>query len=364
MNAVMENLPGIGWLALLLLGNAFFVAGEFAVMGARRSQIEPKAEAGSRNAKTTLYAMEHVTHILAICQLGITVCSLLILIVAEPAIHGLLAVPLESMGMAPGVATTTSFILALLVVTFLHVTFGEMVPKNAAVTLADKAVLYLAPPLVWIEKILRPVIRSLNWAANLVLRMMRVEPQDEVTSTYTLQEVQSIVEESTRTGLVEDHTGILSGALEFSEHVAADEMVPVDNIITLPINASPADFEKLVRKTGFSRFIIEDPKDDTYVGYLHLKDILTFPDEAYEKPIPVSQLRSMANVGLDQDIEDALALMQRSGSHMARVISPQGSTVGVLFLEDVIEVLIGEIHDATQSQTVTIRQKMGDIADM
>src|SRR5699024_346280 len=124
-----EHIPGLLWLVILLAGNAFFVAGEFAVMGARRSQIEPRVESGSRLARYALFAMEHVTDILAICQLGITVCSLLILNVSEPAIAYLFSVPLASLGLDPSVVYTTAFILALIVVTFLHVTFGEMVPK-------------------------------------------------------------------------------------------------------------------------------------------------------------------------------------------------------------------------------------------
>ncbi len=146
----MSDWAGILWLAFLLVGNAFFVAAEFAVMSARRSQIEPLAEAGSKRAQTTLRAMENVSLMLACAQLGITVCSLLILQVAEPAIHHLLAVPLEAAGVPVEVADIVAFAVALLVVTFLHVTFGEMVPKNISVSVADKAALLLAPPLMFI----------------------------------------------------------------------------------------------------------------------------------------------------------------------------------------------------------------------
>ena len=133
----MSDWAGILWLAFLLVGNAFFVAAEFAVMSARRSQIEPLAEAGSKRAQTTLRAMENVSLMLACAQLGITVCSLLILQVAEPAIHHLLAVPLEAAGVPEEVANIVAFAVALLLVTFLHVTFGEMVPKHISVSVAD-----------------------------------------------------------------------------------------------------------------------------------------------------------------------------------------------------------------------------------
>lgn len=354
-----EHIPGLLWLVVLLAGNAFFVAGEFAVMGARRSQVEPRVDEGAKGAKHALFALEHVTDILAICQLGITVCSLLILNVSEPAVAYVFSVPLAAMGLDPAYAGVIAFVLALLVVTFLHVTFGEMVPKNAAVSVADRAVLLLAPPLVMLEKVFRPIIRLLNWSANIVLRLFRVVPQKEVTSTYTLEEVQSIVEESQRTGLLDDQTGILSGALHFSDVRADQEMVPMDQIISIPASATPAQFDQAVRKTGLSRFVVEDTNDNTYIGYLHIKDLMSVPEARYTAPIPVNRVRSMVNITTDKPIDDALTAMQRVGVHMARVQDAEGATVGVLFLEDVIEVLVGEIRDVTQSQTVTIRQRMG-----
>src|SRR5699024_11196802 len=161
-----EHIPGLLWLIVLLVGNAFFVAGEFAVMGARRSQIEPRLEDGSKLAKYAMFAMEHVTDILAICQLGMTACSLLLLTVSEPAIACVVGVRLQVIGIDPAVAGTVAFVVALVVVTFLHVTFGELVPRDAAVSVADRAVMRLAPPLVLLDKIMRAIIVVLNWCAN------------------------------------------------------------------------------------------------------------------------------------------------------------------------------------------------------
>ena len=145
---------GIVWLVVLLAGNAFFVAAEFAVISARRSQIEPKAEAGSRAAKTTLWAMEHATMMLATTQLGITICSLLILNVSEPSIHHLLEGPLGWTGLSPELVSVVGFVITLVLVSFLHVVFGEMVPKNISFSLPDRAALMLAPPLVAIARVL------------------------------------------------------------------------------------------------------------------------------------------------------------------------------------------------------------------
>jgi CBS domain containing-hemolysin-like protein len=344
----MSDWAGIFWLAVLLVGNAFFVAAEFAVMSARRSQIEPLAEAGSKRAQTTLRAMENVSLMLACAQLGITVCSLLILQVAEPAIHHLLAVPLEAAGIPAEAADLVAFAIALLVVTFLHVTFGEMVPKNISVSVADKAALLLAPPLMFIARTVKPVIAALNWSANHILKLMRIEPKDEVASTFTLEEVQSIVQESTRHGLVDDEAGLITGALEFSEHTASRVMVPLEKLVMLKAATTPAEFEKAVSRTGFSRFPMLDD-DGMLSGYLHIKDVLTIPDSGYQQPIAESRIRSLANLAMDDEIEKAMSVMQRTGSHLARVIGPDGLTWGVLFLEDVIEQLVGEIRDATQA---------------
>ncbi|MDI3212622.1 hemolysin family protein [Arthrobacter sp. AL12] len=344
----MSDWAGILWLVVLLLGNAFFVGAEFAVMSARRSQIEPLAEAGSKRAQTTLRAMENVSLMLACAQLGITVCSLLILQVAEPAIHHLMAVPLEAVGIPVEIADIVAFAVALLLVTFLHVTIGEMVPKNISVSVADKAALLLAPPLMFIARLVKPVIVALNWSANHILKLMRIEPKDEVTSSFTLEEVQSIVQESTRHGLVDDDAGLITGALEFSEHTAADVMVPLDKLVMMKSNTTPVEFEKAVSRTGFSRFPMLDD-DGMLSGYLHIKDVLSIPDAAYHQPIAESHIRSLANLAMDDEIETAMSVMQRTGSHLARVIGPDGLTQGVLFLEDVIEQLVGEIRDATQA---------------
>lgn len=345
----MSDWMGIVWLVVLLFANAFFVAGEFAVMSARRSQIEPLAEAGNKRAINALKAMENVSIMLAICQLGITVCSLLILNVAEPAIHHLFEVPLHMVGIPDAFVDTVAFLLALLIVTFLHVTFGEMVPKNMAVSVADKAVLLLATPLLWLSTITKPIVYSLNWIANHALRLMGIEPKDEVTSSYTIEEVQSIVEESTKHGTLEDDAGILSSALEFSDYTAENIMVKLDEVVTLPADTTPRSFEKAVGRTGFSRFVMLD-EDDAFAGYLHLKDVLAIPDSLYGEPISVTRLRSMANLKANTEVEDALAVMQRTGSHVARVLGEKNSTIGILFFEDVLEQLVGEIHDATQQQ--------------
>ncbi|BDZ38711.1 hypothetical protein GCM10025863_13250 [Microbacterium suwonense] len=196
----MNDWAGLVWLVVLLLANAFFVGGEFAVISARRSQVEPLAERGSKAATTALYAMEHATLMLATSQLGITICSLLILNVSEPAIHHLLEIPMHAVGWDPAVISVVAFVVTLALVSFLHVVFGEMVPKNLAFSIPDRAVLILAPPLVWVSRVFGPVIHALNGMANAFLRLFRVEPKNEAASTFTIEEVATIVDRSRREG--------------------------------------------------------------------------------------------------------------------------------------------------------------------
>lgn len=343
----MDDLGGIAWLVVLLLVNGFFVASEFAVISARRSQIEPLAERGKRSAKTALWAMEHATLMLATTQLGITVCSLVILNVSEPAIHHLLQGPLGLTGWSAETIGVVSFVVALVLVSFLHVIFGEMVPKNISFSVPDRAALFLATPLVWFARLVKPVIIALNASANGVLRLFGVEPKAEAVSTFTLDEVETIVNQSTREGLVTDRSGALTAAFEFTEKKVRDVAIGLDKLITLPVTATPADVERQVAKHGFSRYVTVDA-DGRPTGYLHLKDVLDLEDTGYNLPVPAKRIRRLAPVFADSDLEDALETMRRTGLHLARAFDGDGETTGVLFLEDIIEELVGEVQDATR----------------
>lgn len=342
-----EYLPGIIWLVVLLVVNAFFVGAEFAVISARRSQIEPRAEAGSKAAKTTLWAMEHATLMLATSQLGITVCSLVILNVSEPAIHHLLEIPLGLTPLSADIISIMAFVIALLLVTFLHVVIGEMVPKNISFSVPTRAALILAPPLVMVARIFKPVIWTLNGIANGILRLFKVEPKNEATSAYTLDEVATIVEQSTRDGVLDDASGTLVKAFEFTAKTVADVEVPIDQMVLLPQDPTPADLQQAVAEHGYSRYIITNAGNEP-AGYLHLKDVmdLTAP-EKFHQPVPAKRVRILASAFRDSELEDALAAMRRTGAHVARVFDQEGNTTGMLFLEDIIEVLVGEVQDST-----------------
>jgi len=343
----VNNWGGIAALFVLLAVNAFFVAAEFAIISARRSQIEPRAEAGSRAARTALWAMEHATLMLATSQLGITIASLLILNVSEPAIHHLLEGPLHLTGLPEDSIGPISFGITLVLVSFLHVVLGEMVPKNLSFSVPDRAVLLLAPPLVFVATVFKPIIWFLNSTANGVLRVFGVEPKSEANSVFTLGEVATIVAQSTKEGMLSDSSGTLNAAFEFTEKKVRDVAIRLDALVTLPEDASPADLEKAVSQRGFSRYILVNEAGEP-TGYLHLKDVIDIEDDEYTEPVPPKRIRQLISIFRGTDLEDALATMRRSGTHVARAFDESGATKGVLFLEDIIEELVGEVQDATR----------------
>jgi CBS domain containing-hemolysin-like protein len=286
---------------------------------------------------------------LATSQLGITVCSLVILNVSEPAIHHLLEIPLGLTSLSGETVGLVAFVAALLLVTFLHVVLGEMVPKNISFSVPTRAALILAPPLVMVARVFKPVIWTLNGIANSILRLFRVEPKDEATSAYTLDEVATIVEQSTREGVLTDNTGALTAAFEFTEKTVADVEVPIAEMVLLPVSSTPADIQRAVAEHGYSRYILTNGDGDPS-GYLHLKDVMDLTTaEKFRRPVPEKRIRRLASTFRGSELEDALATMRRTGAHVARVFDARGNTTGVLFLEDIIEELVGEVQDATSS---------------
>jgi CBS domain containing-hemolysin-like protein len=337
------------WLSLfLLLGNAFFVGAEFAVMTARRSRLEPLAAAGSKRAKVSLEALEQVASLLATAQLGITLCSVGLGAVAEQALDEIISPRLHALGLSESLSAPIALVLALLIVAYLHVVVGEMVPKNLSIAGPQQAALLLAPALLFISRALRPVIALMEGLAKAMVRRLGIEPKDELTSAFTADEVQLIVAESHREGLIEaNRHGLARRALEFSDRVAGDVAVPLSALVTLSFGATPDDVEHLVAKCGFSRFVITDAAGEV-AGYLHLKDVLYADDAMRSTPVPVKRVRSLATVRSGDEVEDVLATMQQTGAHLARVVDPEGRVSGVVFLEDVLEELVGEVTDFSQ----------------
>lgn len=347
----MSDLTALLLAVGLLAGNAFFVGAEFALVSARRSQIEPAAADGSRRAKTTLRAMERVSLMMAGAQLGITVCSLGLGALGEPAVAHLIERPFEALGMPPALLHPVAFALALAVVVYLHMVLGEMVPKNIALARPERSAMLLGPALAGIVRVAKPLIWFLNTLANGVLLLLRVQPREEVTSAFTPDEVAVLLAESRREGLLdsEEHE-LLTSALRSDQVAAADLVLRHDHLVVVKDGVTPREIEDLVARTGFSRFPVA-ADGDGFHGYLHVKDVL---DQDAHEPVPQRRVRALPTVTADARVDDVVTTLQRAGSHLGEVVEPAtGDTLGVIALEDAIEELIGEIFDAAHTGSVT-----------
>ena len=334
MNATIGLLATV----VLLLLNAVFVAAEFALVSARRASIEPRAEAGSRRAAVTLRAMEQVSIMLAGAQLGITLCSVALGAVSEPAIAHLLQRPFEAVGLPGGAAHAAAFVIALLLITVLHVVLGEMVPKNIALAAPEASSLWLSPVLAGAVRVVRPLLWLLNGLANLSLRVVRVQQRDEVASAFTSEEVADMVDESHRGGLIaaaDRH--LLGGALAFDTATAADLTLPLARVHTLDPAATPAAVEAMAARTGVTRFPLLE--GERLIGYVHVKDTLPLPADRRDDPLPASCIRALPDVAAAAPLADAIEVMRNDHAHLARVFD--GAALrGVITLDDILASLV------------------------
>ncbi|MGI9156932.1 MAG: hemolysin family protein [Marmoricola sp.] len=334
---------------LLLLTNAFFVAGEFALVSARRTRLEPKAAAGSRLARTTLRAMDNVSQVIAAVQLGITVASLALGAIAEPALSKVIEPAFHALSMPEDLLHPVAFALALVIVTYLHVVLGEMVPKNIALAGPERAALVLGTPLMGFVTIFKPIVIALDATADGVVRLFRLEPASAVASTFTREEVESLVDESRDEGMLgEGEYERLAASLGFTTRKVSSVLLPRAQLETVPRGARVGDVEAVCAETGYSRFPVDN--DGALIGYLHIKDVLETDPHGRTRVIEDKWIRSFANVRPVDTLQTALAVLQAKGAHMARVVDDEGTVLGIVTLEDVIEELVGEIRDASHAE--------------
>ena len=334
---------------VLLIGNAYFVASEFALVSARRTKVEQLAAGGSRMARTTLRAMEELSQVIAAAQFGITVCSLGLGAVAEPALAHLIEPVAESVGIPHGWVHPIAFAVAMTLVVYLHVVLGEMVPKNLSLAGPERAAVVLGPPMMALITLFKPIVLALDAVADWLVRRMRIEPRSEVASTYTHEEVEALVDESHEEGLIaESEYARLSGALDFTSRTVADVLLPMDSVETVPRGARASEVERVCAETGFSRFPVV-AEDGSLAGYLHIKDVLHADPHGRARVVDDKWIRPFANVRATDTLVTTLQVLQAKGSHMARVVDDVGNVIGVATLEDVIEELVGEIRDAAHT---------------
>jgi len=347
----MSDLTAVLIAVGLLAMNAFFVGAEFALISARRTQIEPRALGGSRIAKMTLTAIENVSLMMAGAQLGITLCSLGLGAIGEPAVAHLIEPAFTAAGVPDDLLHPVAFVIAMAIVIYLHVVVGEMVPKNLALAGPERSALILGPPMVAMVTVLKPMVFLLNAVANGVLRILRVEPKDEVASAFTRDEVATMVDESRGEGLIQDdEADLLSGALGFTERTVATVLLSAEDLATVRRGARVVDVENVCAATGFSRFPVTSEEDDL-IGYLHIKDVLVNDPEQHERVIADKWIRPLATIRPHDLLHDALTTLRSRGAHMGRVVDDTGAVLGLVALEDVLEELVGEIRDAAHADS-------------
>ncbi|MFF0833628.1 MULTISPECIES: hemolysin family protein [unclassified Streptomyces] len=323
-----------------LVVNAFFVGAEFALISVRRSQIEPLAQEGDRRAKSVLWGLEHVSALLAAAQLGITLCTLVLGVVAEPAIAHLLEPVFHAAGVSAGVGHAVSFVIALALATYLHMLLGEMVPKNISLAEPVRSALLLGPPLVALSRALRPVIFAINAFANGLLKLLRVEAKNEVSATFTDTELAEIVKDASEAGLIDGRAQErLHDALELGRRPVRDVVVPLRRVVYARVGVTAEQLERLSAESGFSRFPVVD-EGRRIVGYLHVKDAL----DALPRDLPfrLRDMRPIARVREGTPLDDVLTAMRGSRTHLAAVLGEDGRLAGLVTMEDVLRELFGQ----------------------
>ncbi|MGW3011223.1 hemolysin family protein [Streptomyces sp. NPDC001219] len=340
---------------LLVLTNGFFVGAEFALVSVRRSQIEPLATEGSTRARQVLHGLENLPQMMAAAQFGITVCSLTLGAVAEPTVAHLLEPLFEAVHLPAALVHPLGYVIALALVVFLHLVIGEMVPKNLAMAAPEKTALWFSPGLVAFARLCRPVTALLGACARGVLRIFRVEPKDEVEAAFTSEQLTHLVEDAGQAGLLEPaEQEQLSDVLELGSRPVTEVLLDRAGLVTVEPTVTPRQVEELTVRTGYSRFPVCAP-GGAYMGYLHVKDVLDL--EERDRAVPQRIWHPMTTLRAELPLDDALTAMRRAASHLAAVADATGRVLGLVALEDVLEMLVGEVRDPAHRRAPAARTR-------
>ncbi len=350
----MNPLVAILIAVVLVLLNGVFVAAEFALIAARRTRVERDAAEGDRGARRVLTAMQNLPLSLSGAQLGITVTSLGLGLIAEPAIADVLESIVEPLVDIPsGLLHGISFAVALMVVVFFHMVIGEMVPKNLALATPERTARWVTPIHWALVTVMRPVVWLLNGMAALLLKPFRVEQVDELGTAHTAQEFVTMVDASAGEGLIDEfnHT-LLSGALGFEGRDTASLMIPWSQVVLADREATVIEVSELAASSGHSRLPIVSGR--AVLGFVHAKDLLYVENGEREKPVARELIRRMLVVSPDRKVSDLLFSMRRSQIHFA-LVREHGQEVGIITLEDILESIVGDIMDETDRIRARVR---------
>ena len=337
--------------ALLLMGNALFVGGEFALIASRRTALEPLA-ATSQRARWALTAMSQIPLMIAGAQLGITICSLGLGAISEPALAHLMEGPFQAAGLPDSAVHPVAFVLALGVVVFLHTVVGEMVPKNITLAGPERSALILGPFMLAFCIATKPVLNAMRWASRMVLSLWKIEATDAVKTVFTAEELAGMVTQARTEGLLgTEQYERIHAALGLNDRTAADTLLPWARVTTIADDVTPAELETVATNSGRSRFPVVQRETRRVLGFVHIKDILGYDDSQRREPIPAGIVRPLAVVPPDRTLADLLLTMRRDRRHIL-LVSDGPRPLGVVTLDDVLHAVVGEPRRAATAPAV------------
>ena len=332
---------------VLILINAFFVAGEFAIVAVDRSLVERKALEGDRAAKRILVSLRNLSFELSGAQLGITITSLVLGAIAEPAVASVIEPLITSLPFLPDeTSLAVSIVLALILATGIQMVFGELVPKNLSIARPYRSAVWFAVPMQMVNRVLRRLILFLNQSANWTVRRLGIEPREELAGVRSMEELELMIRSSGAEGRLDDEElELLTRAITFTQKVAGDAMVPRVSVVGLSRHDSVGELRRASLATGHSRFPVYDEDLDDIVGIVHVKDSINLTDSR----IPVTPVGEIAQPALlvpeSSTLEYLLGELQAKGRGMAVVLDEYGGTAGIVTIEDLLEEIFGEIED-------------------
>ena len=330
----------------LVLANGFFVASEFALVGVRRSRIESLAENGDLRAGRLLRLLNDLNAYISATQLGITLASLGLGWIGEPAIAHLLEEPLKGR-ISETLLHTLSFTIAFTIITFLHIVLGELAPKTVALERAEKTALSIAWPMEAFYKLFRWPIRLLDWAGTRTVRLFGLHPSSEHGSIYTEDELRQLINASRKSGhLEEDEQQLINRVFDFSDAEVREAMIPRTTVAALPVTATLEQVEDTFCESGYSRLPVYREHLDNIIGVLFMKDIMPCLKTSGSKEFNMeAMLHQPMFIPATARLGSVLAQMQAARTHLAFVIDEHGGIEGILTLEDLLEEIVGEIND-------------------
>lgn len=332
---------------VLVLLNGFFVLSEFSIVKIRRSKLEEFVKENKPNAKKALEISCKLDTYLSACQLGITLSSLALGWIGEPAIAKVLEYILGSFALPPAVLSTIAFIIAFMTITLLHVVIGELVPKSIAITMADKTVLWIARPLHLFWIIFLPFIKTFDFLARISLKTIGIKPASENELTHSEEEIKIIASESQKGGVLDEfETELIQNAVDFSDTVAKEVMTPRKDMVCLSKNKDYEENIKIVCESKHTRFPYIDGSKDNILGIIHIKDLVQNEFCNTKKKKPLSEfVRPMFLVPENVSISKVLMRMNKERTHTALVVDEYGGTAGIITMEDIMEEIFGDIKD-------------------